>query len=311
MRRLILAVVLAVFLWHVYRAAVTAITPEEAITYNHFASQPILTIFSSPYNPANQVLQSLLISLVLRFMRLTEFSVRVASLIGFAVYLWAALKLISPNRWTGFVALLLLAVNPFTVMWFPESTGIWMAAGLFLIAIRNLTHEQLSAASIYLGLAICFNITFILPSLVLVFLYLHIEYWGKRRVKAAMAINHLFLPPLVISFAFWILPLVNAGPGTLQWANFAPFPSRFHAGPERELPRIARSLRDELRRNPPRPIRVAASPELIEPFEFYRRRYALGAVQKIVPAGGVQTVDYSILIDGQTGDIKLAAGNSR
>ena len=309
MRRAILALFAAVFLWRIYLAATTAITMEEAVSYNHFASQPILTIFTAPYDRANQVLQSLLCSLVLRFMRVTEFSIRVASLIGLIVYFWAALRLLSPKTWPGFAGLFILAVNPFTLAWLPDSTGIWMAAGLLLFAIRELLDDRLAAAGICLGVSVCFNIGFVLPSLGLIFLYLYIESWGRPRWGALIAINSLLLSPAIVCFAFWILPWVNAAPGTFQWANFAPFPTRFRAGPERALPGIARSLRDELRKSPPRPVRVAINPLLIEPLEFYRRRYALGAIQKIVPLGGTQPVDYSIVLDDVTGTLNLAKGN--
>lgn len=305
MRRAVLGVLVAVFLWHVYRAAASAITVEEAVSYNHFVSQPMLTIFTAPYNPANQVLHSLLCSLVLRVTRVTEFSVRLASLAGFGVYLWAAYQLVAPKTWLRSLLLLALTVNPLTLLLLPASIGIWMAAGLFLLAIQQLFHDRITAASVYLGIAAGFNISLLLPAVTLIFLFLHIDFWGRRRVTFWTAINNLFLPMGVLIFAIWILPLVNAIPGTLTWRTLLPVPQSFHAGPESGLPYIARAIRDDLRRKPVRAVDVAVSTELIEPFDFYRRRYALGAIRKLVPVGGLQSADYSVVLDKRTGQAVL------
>lgn len=47
----------------------------------------------------------------------------------------------------------------------------------------------------------------------------------------------------------------------------------------------------------PRPIQISASEPLIEPLNFYRRRYALGAVQPVVPGTPPALADYSILLE--------------
>ncbi len=230
MKKAVLTVLFAVFAWNVYRAAILPILPEEAVSYNSYVSQPVLKLFSQPYNPANQVLHSLLCHLILRIVRVTEFSFRIASLLGLLFYLWQAYRLF-PRSWAIFA----FAVNPLTLGWLPQSTGFWMAAGLFLFAVRKLLLGRLSETGVALGFAGCFYITFCLPALVI--------FLVRRRL------NELVLPATLIWFCFWALPMVNASPEHLTIARLLPLPNRFTDRTWIEF--TPRGSRTERRSSPP------------------------------------------------------------
>lgn len=303
-KRIVLVLYSLVFLWAAYRSVTQAITVNEAVTYNHFASHPNLQIVTSPYNPSNQILHSLLCRLVLRVFRVTEWSLRIPSLLGLLFYLWAGFRLCtraSNSNLACGVAAIAIAVNPFTVGWLPESTGIWMAAGWFFWALNRLLdysgrEGDLWPASLALGIAVGFQFSFHFPALVLIFVILHFEFWGARRISGWQAINQLILPGSLLAFSLWIIPFLNARttkispadllqmdwvvllpglavlsiPGlvttnvwrvsatcllllltpivTLPSLKLAYVPDRFHAGPESALPKVARALREELRR---------------------------------------------------------------
>ena len=339
-RRAVRALAVLVFAWAAYRSAAVGITVSEAVTYNHYASQPLLQILTAPYHPGNQILHTLSCWLVLRVFRLTEWSFRLPGLIGLMLYFWAAGKLcrsVCGTQVRSAIATLLCVLNPFTIGWLPVSSGVWTAAALFLLAARNCydflkrgdaDKATLGKTSVLLGLAAGFDISFLIPAVALLLTFLHLNFWGMRKLRFWDTINLLLLPAFVTVFALWGIPLLNRQgavrfelslvvllpallalslpklvDSTSTWKlaggtavlgalaifvllrlDIAYLRDRFHQGPERTANKAARALRDDIRRSVGvRPIQVKASQVLIEPLNFYRKRYALGAVQPILP----------------------------
>lgn len=355
-RNVVKVAALLVFAWAAYRSVASSITVSEAITYNHYASQPLLQILTAAYNPANQVLHTLSCWLVLRVFRLTEWSFRLPGLIGLVLYFWAAGKVcrcVCGTPAKSAIATLICVVNPFTVGWLPVSSGVWSAAALFLAAARECFYflkrgdadrAGLGKASLLLGLAAGFDISFLIPTVALFFTFLHLNFWGVRTLRLWDSINLLLLPSFLVVFAIWAIPVLNMqgairvelsfvvllpalltlwlpvlvdsvnawklAIGTAVLGALAIFallrvdvayiPDRFHQGQEKTVNNVARALRDDIRHSVLiRPIQVTASEPLREPLNFYRKRYALGAVQPILPIAAAVTpvgVDYLALL---------------
>lgn len=327
-----------VFLWAAYRAVGFAVTPSEAITYNHYASRPFMEILAGPFHPANQVLHTMLCYLVLRVFRLSEWALRLPSLLGLLFYFWAAVRLcraVCRSEAKALLCALVFILNPFTVGWLPVAGGVWAGAACFLLALGTLTDHtvSLARASLLLGIASGFHISFLFVSVASLLLFLHFDFWGVRTVKFWDAINRLILPFALLIFALWSITLLNRResfrvellcvvlfPGLLVLALpqlvkrrqislqagvlavalafcFLPgkLPDLFHQGAEAGMPKIARALRDQIRRGQLHAIVVKTSDYLIEPMNLYRRRYALGAVQPVDPETKPSAAEYFIL----------------
>ncbi len=334
-----------VFLWAAYRAVAMAITPPEAITYNHYASRPVMEILTSPFHPANQVLHTLLCHLVFRLFRVTEWALRLPGLVGLLFYFWAAVRLCRAVCRSDGMALVCAAVfiaNPFTIGWLPVAGGAWAGAGCFLIAVRLFAAYWgdpqrhtilLTQASFALGLASGLHISYSVLSIGLILLFLHFSFWRGRMVKLSDAGHRLILPFALLTFSLWCIPLLNIRePFRIEWLcvillpglvtlsipwlvqnrtlslvsaalalvlAFAlvrgNLPDLFHQGPEAGMPKVARALRDQIRRGQVHAIEVKTHVNLIEPMNFYRKRYALGAVQPIRPETSPESAEYLIL----------------
>lgn len=354
--RLLLALGLAVLSWAVYRSVTTAVTVDEAITYNHYASRPVMDILTAPYHPANQVLHTLLCRLSLRFLRVTEWSLRLPALVGLLFYFWAAINLSRVLCRTHSGAVLASAVflaSPFSVGWLPVSSGTWMGAACFLFALENLLPNlwrestepppALGTASLLMGLATGFHLSFVFPVLATILIFWHFNFWGGYRFAFWVIVNQLILPALLVLFSLWAIPLLNIQgpfrvdlvpvvlvPGLLAlslpwlvsrraaWQSAAAIsvllivlpwipgvrslgtlPDLFHAGPEAGMPKVARALRDELRRHELHAVQVKTSDQLLEPMNFYRRRYALGAIQPVGSETATQSAEYIVLLTSE------------
>ncbi len=327
-----------VFFWAAYRAVALAIVPLEAISYNHYASRPIMEILTAPFHPANQMLHAMLCHLMVRWFRLTEWAFRLPSLLGMICYFWASVRLCravcrSENK--AFACALVFIVNPFTVGWLPVVGGVWAAAAFFLLALKTLTGHtvSLARASLLLGLACGFHISFCLPSIALLLLFLHFDFWGLRTISFWDAIDKAALPFALVIFALWCIPLLNRRePFRIEWLcvvllpgllvlamprltqqrqfslvaaglalalaiSFIPgkLPDLFHQGPEAGMPKVARALRDQIRRGQVHAIEITTPYNLIEVMNFYRRRYALGAVQPVRQETKPTAAEYFIL----------------
>ena len=348
-RQALIALAVLVFLWAAYRSVTVALTVSEAITYNHYASKPVIEILTAPYNQANQVLHSLLCRLVLQFFRVTEWSLRLPGLLGLLFYFWTAIRLcqaVCKTRSRALLAAAVFVANPFSVGWLPVSSGSWMGAGCVLWAMKFILPKpaeqdsetpNVFIASLLMAAAIGFNISFLFVAVAIVLLILHFNFWGRRWLPLWTAVNQLVLPGLLLVFALWAISFLNlAGPVHLDlvfvvlipglcalsfavqrnvwrvtvplacfllllpWVpgfdTFGTVPDLFHLGPEAGMPRVARALRDRLRRGKIRSIQVKTSDRLVEPMNFYRRRYALGAVQPVRRETSEEGVDYLILL---------------
>lgn len=131
MRRLLVFAVL-VYSVILFRAYHQAITIDEADSYNNFVA-PAENHFTP--SSANHVLHSILAHYITRALGLSQFTVRLTSMLGAAIYLLAAISIalrIAPQR--RLLAFAILTLNPFVLDYLIAARGYSLALG-FLAAI--------------------------------------------------------------------------------------------------------------------------------------------------------------------------------
>ncbi len=174
------AILLFAFGVAVYRAKVQPIAHDEALTYEWFLDQGVYDVLR--YNPANHVLQTLLAKPIVKIFGVSEFTLRVPTLMGAAIYLIAVYFLCRKLFGDGLVMVLstaMLALNPQVMDFMAAARGY--SLGLAGLAVAMYAFARLAdrgkfdpgdkewrwgcaAASISLALAVAANFTNIVPA---------------------------------------------------------------------------------------------------------------------------------------------------
>jgi hypothetical protein len=160
-----------IFLYGCARAAMLSITHDEALTYllHVRATWGAVLGHSAPLPSNNHLLNTLAVKALLTWLPPTELVLRLPALIGLALYLWAAQRLVRATV-TGYrrsLGLLLLAGNPFTLDLLVISRGYALALGLSLASLAILTVSvsarpwgRSALAAVAAGLAVAANVSF-------------------------------------------------------------------------------------------------------------------------------------------------------
>jgi 4-amino-4-deoxy-L-arabinose transferase-like glycosyltransferase len=131
-RLLSCAVLLFAFGLAVYRAKVLTITHDEALTYEWFLDQGVSHVLN--YNPANHVLQTLLAKPIVKIFGVSEFNLRLPSLIGAAIYFVATFFLCRTLFCDGaglLFSVTMLSLNPLIMDYMAAARGYGLGlAGL-------------------------------------------------------------------------------------------------------------------------------------------------------------------------------------
>jgi 4-amino-4-deoxy-L-arabinose transferase-like glycosyltransferase len=164
----------------VQRARVQPIAHDEALTYEWFLDQGVYDVLR--YNPANHVLQTLLAKPIVKILGVSEFTLRIATLIGAAIYLIAVYFLcrrLFGDGLTMVLSVTMMALNPQVMDFLAAARGYSLGlAGLAvaMYAFARLTDRGkfdpgdkewrwgCAAASISLALAVAANFTNIVPA---------------------------------------------------------------------------------------------------------------------------------------------------
>ncbi len=222
----IVTVLLLCFLFaaNVYRARTQSFTADEARTYNDFVSKPWRATLVE-YDANNHVLNTLLAKLSVALFGVSEFTLRLPSLAGGALYLIAAFLLCRRLFGDGpslAISVSTLTLNPFVLDFLSAARGYGLALGLFLWAIEFLLRafeceqgRSLLAASLALALSVSANLTFAFPGIALSAMAAAALVWNGR--WRAM-LDEFLLPGLLAAFLLLAIPL-----------SYAPV-SRFYVG---------------------------------------------------------------------------------
>jgi len=192
----------AIFAWSLLRAVTQSVTPGEAGNYDRFIG-PSWRESLLEYAPNNHVLNTILVRISTARIHLTEFSLRLPSLLFGILYMWAAYRI--SRRWFGegrmFLAVLgLLVLNPILVDAISEARGYGMALACWMWAIELVVSGgSISWAGVLLGLSVSASLSFLAPAVALIVLT------GMRRKLGYMP--HL---AALTAFVLLILPLNHA-----------------------------------------------------------------------------------------------------
>jgi uncharacterized membrane protein len=179
-RLLASAILLFVFGLSVYRAKVQTIAHDEALTYEWFLDQGAEHVLH--YNAANHILQTLIAKPIVKTLGVSEFTLRLPSLLGAAIYLLAIYLLCRQLLGEGLLFLLafaMLALNPQVLDFMAAARGYslglaGLATAMYVLARLadrgefNVQEREwrwgCTIASVSLALSVAANFTNVVPA---------------------------------------------------------------------------------------------------------------------------------------------------
>ncbi len=210
-----LVLLVAVFCLNVYRAVTQSITTDEAFTYQRFVSSPSAGLVER-FDANNHVLNSLLSKTSVTLFGLKEWTLRLPSVAGGALYLFAVYRLcfllFGGGAWS-FLAAAVLATNPFLMDHLSAARGYGLALAFLLLSVYELVRateatpfRSLYAAGIFCGLSIAANMTSLFPVTALTVAFISVTAAnGRFQVKRVW--DEFVVPMSLVSFLFLVLPL--------------------------------------------------------------------------------------------------------
>ncbi|HYL78570.1 MAG TPA: hypothetical protein VEU96_30545 [Bryobacteraceae bacterium] len=226
-RRLTIAFLLLLFAVNIYRAWTQAITTDEAFSFANFPAVRPINLFHS-YGTSYHVLHTMLVFLSVQIFGLSEFTLRLPSVLACALY-FAAVYCISRFLF-GVTPMLLLSaavltLNPLLLDHMSVARGYGMGLAFFSCAFyQALLYKEsprkdriLFRVAIFQALSVAANLTFLFPSLALTIVLAAIVI-GDRSSGGSIAqrtwrvVDNLAGPWLVTAFLFLALPLSHIPP---------------------------------------------------------------------------------------------------
>jgi hypothetical protein len=270
-RRAVLAALLAAGL---YLAAALPITGREAYAFSHFVRPPVRDLLGR-FDPADRVLNTLLMKRAVGILRLSAFSLRAPGLAGLALFLWAVARW-AQGRW---LAIAVAGAAYLALEYCTPGSAVGLALALWVCAVEravaylqeNQSHgpPNLNLIGFWLGLSVAANFCFLIPSLVMV---AALGFAVRRFVsRETLWMERVVVTATVTAFLLLVLPFSHASARELMRLTMPP-PLRFARTPE-DLTGLVAVLRRE---SGGQTVRIAASGELVPVLEFYQARYREG-----------------------------------
>jgi hypothetical protein len=209
--RWFLAALVAVSL---YRAVTQPVTSGEAWNYNRYIAPPWVESLSR-FDVNNHVLNTLLVRISTARLHVTEFVLRLPSLLAGVLYLWAVYRL--ARRWFGgglvFLTVIgLLTLNPLVIDAMSEARGYGMALAcwmwaleLILESLESFSAQKLNLSGMCLGLSVVACLAFVAPAIALLAVCL---LWSSGRAPVLIA--------FLTAFVLLVIPLNHA-----EWKTLA------------------------------------------------------------------------------------------
>jgi uncharacterized membrane protein len=220
----------ALFAANVYRAATQSITTDEAFTYGQFV-RPSLKQTLSIYDANNHVLNTLLAKASVTALPLSEFSLRLPSLLFGGLYFWAVYRLARRAFGSGVffvMAVLLLSLNPLVLDYLSAARGCGMALALWMWALEFLleyldrapggSRRLLNRAGFCLGLAVAANLAFAFPVAALGGAFCLTAIIRRWTPPATLA-EQFGVPVILVAFLIAVLPVSHAEPENFYYGG--------------------------------------------------------------------------------------------
>jgi hypothetical protein len=232
-RRIAILLLLFVLAVNVYRAWTQSITADEAYACSLYLTGPWSQLLG-PYEACHHVLYTLLSKLSISLFGLSEFTLRIPSLLGGLLYLLTIYRLARRLFGEGPVFLLatgLLSLNPLLMDYMSAARGYGLALALFLWSLYQMLRytdagarqpvvspdpSLLAKAGIGLGLSVAANLTLLVPVAVLTVGFLAVlvadrELGGPRVAgRLSLGLGRFVFPCIVTAFIILVLPLSKA-----------------------------------------------------------------------------------------------------
>ncbi len=207
---------------NVYRAVTQSIVQDEALTYHWFLSGPVSTMFQT-YDPNHHFLHTYLCKVFVTLFGLSEWSLRLASLLGGAFYLGMVVVLcrfVFGEGWVFLLTAAFLMLHPLVLDFLSAARGYGLALAFFLFSLyhllRALTDDPgrrrlwIASAGAGLSLASNFSLAYAVGAVSLLF-FAAIRTRGSRLTLGAAAL-HYVLPAAAIDAVLMLAPLSAAKP---------------------------------------------------------------------------------------------------
>jgi hypothetical protein len=218
--RLALALLFVVFCSNVHRALTQSVTTDEAFTYENFVSRPGAGLLG-PFDANNHVLNSVCSRLAIAAFGLKAWTLRLPSLLGGVLYLFAAYRLafllFGGGAWSALTTALLVT-DPFLLDYLSAARGYGIALAFLLLAAYELIRVlespaagSMYAAAIYCGLAIAANLTSLFPVAALMIAFIAASL-ALGRLQVDTIWSEWIVPATLVAFVFLVLPLSRAQP---------------------------------------------------------------------------------------------------
>ncbi len=222
-----LCTIALLFALNVYRAWTQSITADEALSYNSFIAKPISHVFVD-YEAGNHVLQSFLSKISVLLFGLSEFTLRLPSLLGGLLYLVSVFRLsrfLFGGRWLTALSVAALSLNPFVLDYLSAARGYGLGLGFLLWAMYHLMRYfddsrqlRLYKAGLGLGLSVASTLVYLYPAVALIGLVSAILVAdgalsgapGEAGRRFWIAADQFAGPALLTAFLILVVPLSRA-----------------------------------------------------------------------------------------------------
>ncbi len=209
---------------NVRRARTQSFTTDEAFTYNRFVSPPVSEMLAD-YDANNHVLNTILMRVSAALFGVSEFTLRIPSLLCGLLYLGGVFTLcryLFGTSWLFVLAAALLALNPLLVDYLSAARGYGPALAFLVWALYFLARHleerrtwQLYLGAVALALSVASNLAFVFAGAPLAGLFSAILLVdGRWRGERWVIADHFLVPGIAVVFVLVVVPLSHATPGS-------------------------------------------------------------------------------------------------
>ena len=148
-----------------WRAAHQSITHDEAFSFLYFVDGPWSSLWS-PYQAANHVLYSFLAKLCVALFGLSEFTLRLPSVLAGFFFMWGVFCVLKSckSRLIRWIAYLAIGLNPLLMDFSIAARGYGLAVAFLVWAVYASLRGRPIRSGFLLGLGIAANLTIVFPA---------------------------------------------------------------------------------------------------------------------------------------------------
>lgn len=223
-QKLIIVFGVLFFTYTCLRAYLLSITWDEAYFYLNYVSRGVFWPDSFGVMSANNhMLNSIGGILFTKFFGVSEFTLRISSLIAHLFFLYYSAKLVLTfdNKWVAFSGFLILNTNPYLLDFFSLARGYGLSLGfmmasiyyLYLLHANRYKTKHIFFVIVFAELSVLGNLTMLIFFLALIaiicllLIYYHYKKSNRIFLSIKNGVSQMILPGvLILIFLFFIIP---------------------------------------------------------------------------------------------------------